>query len=54
MTAVLLGRSGYKLRDDDVDLLNKEVEEMVLAVVERQMTFDELTAWFKERIVELS
>lgn len=53
MTALLLGRSGYKLRDDDEDLLNREVEEMVLAVVEHRMAFDEIKAWFKERIVKI-
>ena len=53
MTALLLTRSGYKLRDDDEDLLNREVEEMVLAVVEHRMNFDDLKAWFKERIVKL-
>lgn len=53
MTALILGRSGYKLRDDDEDMLNREVEEMVLAVVEHRMSFDEIKTWFIERIVKL-
>ncbi len=53
MTAVLLGRSGYKLRDEDESLLNREVEATVLAVVEHRMTFDELVIWFNDHIVKL-
>jgi death on curing protein len=53
MTVVLLARSGYKLRDDDEDRLNSDVEEAVLAVVEHRMTFDELVTWFKARIVKV-
>src|SRR5262249_13030837 len=46
---LLLTRSGYKLRDDDLDRLNQEVEDMIVAVAHespaRRMTFEELLAW---------
>ena len=52
---LLLTRSGYKLRDDDLDRLNREVEEMIVAVAHEnpthKMTFESLVAWFQARIV---
>ncbi len=49
---LLLEESGYRLRGrDDFERYNTEVEEMVLAVVERRMSFEQPGAWFRERIV---
>jgi death on curing protein len=49
---LLLGESGYRLRgEDEFERHNAEIEEMVLAVVERRMSFEQLVAWFRERIV---
>lgn len=49
---LLLGESGYRLRrEHEFERHNAEVEEMVLAVVERRMNFEQLVAWFRERIV---
>ncbi len=51
--AILLVRSGYQLRYMDVEQYNAEVEEMVVAVVERRMNFEQLVAWFRERIIRM-
>ncbi|HKW53504.1 MAG TPA: type II toxin-antitoxin system death-on-curing family toxin [Stellaceae bacterium] len=49
---LLLGESGYRLRGEhEFERHNAEVEEMVLAVVERRMSFARLVAWFRERVV---
>jgi death on curing protein len=48
---LLLAKSGYRLRRDDMPEGNDDMEDMILAVVEHHMNFDELTAWFKARIV---
>lgn len=54
---LLLARSGYKLRDDDLERLNREVEEMIVAVAHenpvRKMDFDTLADWFRARIVRV-
>ena len=54
---LLLHRSGYKLRDDDLDRLNLEVEDMIVAVAHedptRRMNFQTLVDWFRARIVRL-
>ena len=48
---LLLKKSGFRLvtkpRDGSLD---QAVEKMVLAVVEREMTFDDLVDWFRARI----
>jgi death on curing protein len=48
---LLLVRSGYRLRTDDVEQLNKDAEKLVLDLVEHRTKFDEVVAWIKERIV---
>jgi len=50
MTFVLLVRSGYTLRFQSESAFNRDVEQMVLDVVERRMNFEQLTAWFKARL----
>lgn len=54
---LLLTRSGYKLRDDDLDRLNQEVEDMIVAVAHenpaQRMKFDTLLDWFRARIVRV-
>lgn len=47
MVRILLDRSGHRLRDDDPEGLNDEVQQMVLDVVEHRMAFDALVQWFK-------
>jgi death on curing protein len=53
MLAVLLINSGYTLRFGDLRRANAEVEEMVLAIVEHKMSFDDVVIWMKERLTKL-
>lgn len=50
---LLLKESGFRLvtkpRDGSLD---QSIENMVLAVVEHEMTYDDLVAWFTKRIVK--
>ena len=48
---LLLVRSGYRLRTDDVEQLNQDAEKMVLDLVEHRIKFDEVVAWIAQRIV---
>jgi hypothetical protein len=52
---LLLTRSGYKLRDDDLDRLNQEIEDMIVAVAHgnpaQRMGFEELVTWFRARVI---
>jgi death on curing protein len=48
---LLLVRSGYRLRADDVEQLNQDAEKMVLDLVEHRIKFDEVVAWIAQRIV---
>jgi death-on-curing protein len=45
LAGLLVERSGYELRDPDL-----EAEEMLVAVVEHQISFDDLVQWFQQRI----
>ena len=47
---ILLRRSGYDLDPGNADELDREVEEMILAVADHSMNFDRLVQWFKTRI----
>jgi death-on-curing protein len=50
----LIRESGFSLVPaDDGEALDKAGEDMVLAVVKDRMSFDDLTEWFKKRIVRL-
>jgi death on curing protein len=49
----LLIRSGYVLRSINKVNRNDAAEAMVLAVVKNEMSFDDLVAWFKARLVRL-
>lgn len=51
MVALLIRKSGYRLRHKDRRRRDREMEEMILAVVEHRMSFDKLVEWFRERIV---
>ena len=53
MLAILLRESGYTLEFENVDILNDEIVAMILAVAEHRMTFDEIAAWVKKRLVKL-
>jgi death on curing protein len=48
---LLLVRSGYRLRADDVEQLNQEAEKMILDLVEHRIKFDEVVVWIEQRIV---
>lgn len=50
---LLLRKSGYILRHQSKPIANREVEAMIVAIVEHQMSFDELVTWFRERIVSV-
>jgi death-on-curing protein len=47
---LLLVRSGYRLRADDVAQLNQDAEKMVLDLVEHRIKLDEVVAWIAQRI----
>ena len=53
MLGILLWGSGYTLEFPDAETLNDEVEEMILAVAEHRMSFDDIVTWIKERLVKL-
>lgn len=48
---LLLDRSGYSLTGTDA-IQNEGIEEMIVAVVEHRMNFDELVLWFKARLIK--
>ncbi len=48
---LLLVRSGYRLRADDVEQLNQDAEKMVLDLVEHRIKFDEVVAWIEKWII---
>jgi death-on-curing protein len=50
---LLLKRSGYELRANDVAQLNRDVERMILDVVEDRLEDRELVDWFKLRVVRV-
>ena len=51
---LLLSKSGYELNPlFENSSLENEVEEMVLAVVQHQLTFDQIVAWFRARLSKL-
>lgn len=54
---LLLTRSEYKLRDDNLDRLNREVENMIVAVAHgnagQRMSYHALVEWFRARIVRV-
>lgn len=53
MLGVLLFRSGYALVFPTTATMNQQLEAMVLAVAEHRMTFDQIAAWIKERLIKL-
>lgn len=50
---LLLARSLYRFSIDDPPTLHVALEEMIIAVVEHRMSFDELVIWFTTRIVRI-
>ena len=46
----LLARSGYALAPLGKERIDHAVENMILDVVNRQMSFDDLATWFQNRI----
>jgi death-on-curing protein len=49
---MLISNSGYRLEAvGSSEDLNQAVEDLVVGVVNRQITFDELSRWFAERLV---
>lgn len=51
---LLLERSGYRLNSAGGNTsIQQEVEEMILAVACRQLSFDELVDWFRRRSVRM-
>lgn len=53
MAYLFLRRSGYDVDKADERRLNREIEDMILAVVDHRMTFDQITDWFSERILRV-
>jgi death-on-curing protein len=50
----LLTRSGYALSGAEDEVIADAVENMVLASVVREMDFEDLVAWFKQRITKIA
>ena len=53
LMGLLLNKSGYRLTECADDDLNDAVEEMVVAIADTRMSFDDLVDWFKLRIRRL-
>ena len=49
MMGVLLWRSGYTLRFSSEQVANREIERMILDVVEHRMDFEQLVEWIRTR-----
>jgi death on curing protein len=54
MLGILLLGSGYALKFRDAETANIEIENMVLAVAEHRMTFEDIATWLKRYLVKLS
>lgn len=50
LLGLLLDRSGYRLERDGSAETNEAVEEMIVAVAEGEMNFEDIEAWMKLRI----
>ena len=50
LLGLMLDRSGYKLTGDGSTEANKAAEEMIVAVAEHRMTFEQVEGWMRERI----
>jgi len=48
---LFLQRSGYRFSISAPPELHRALEEMIMAVVEHRMNFDELVAWFQSRLI---
>ncbi len=53
MADLLLRKSSYALHYKSRKQRGDGLEAMILAVVERQMSFDELIDWFRQRIIRV-
>jgi death on curing protein len=54
MMNLFILRSGYKIRGDSEQQVNADVEEMILALVEHRINFDEAVIWLESKIVRAS
>lgn len=52
MLGILLDRSGYELVFRASARMNRQLEEMVLAVAEHRMDFADIAAWIKARMIK--
>jgi len=50
---ILLMNSGYTLDVGSPEILNDEVEDMVLAIAEHRLEFEEIVDWIRRRLVKL-
>lgn len=50
---LMLNKSGYTLRHKSRRQRDHDMEAVILSVVERKMSFDELVRWFHQRIVRI-
>ena len=49
MMNLLLLQSGYQFRGASEQQVNADVEDMILALVEHRMSFDEAVVWLKHK-----
>jgi death-on-curing protein len=47
---IFLLNSGYGLRFSSENEANEDIEELVLAVAEHRMSFDDIASWMKQRV----
>lgn len=54
MMNLLLLRSGFQLRGDSEQRVNADAEDMIVALVEHRMSFDEVVIWLEKRIAPVA
>lgn len=53
VVSLFLRKSGYLLRHKSQAVRNHEIEQMIVDVVERRLSFNQLADWFRQRIVRI-
>jgi death-on-curing protein len=47
---IFLVKCGYRLRFQNGIVMNSEIEDMVVAIADHQMDYDDVVEWLKERL----
>lgn len=51
LTVLLIEQSGYTLRPLRKENINDAIEELVVGIVNKEISFDDAVEWFRSRIV---